>query len=47
MDEVLRCPWHQWPFEIATGSCLVDPTVRVKTYRVTIEGDDIVVEYRE
>ena len=32
--EILRCPWHQWPFEIETGRCLVDPKVRVKTYPV-------------
>ncbi len=42
--EVLRCPWHQWPFEIATGRCLVDPEVRVKTYPVRIDGNDIVVD---
>ena len=41
--EVLRCPWHQWPFEIATGRCLVDPDVRVKTYPVHVDGNDIVV----
>ena len=42
--EVLRCPWHQWPFEIATGRCLVDSNVRVKTYPVRIDGNDIVVD---
>ena len=42
--EVLRCPWHQWPFEIATGRCLVDPEARVKTYPVRIDGNDIVVD---
>ena len=45
LGEILRCPWHQWPFDIATGKCLTDPTVRVKTYPVKIEGDDIVVEH--
>ena len=42
--EVLRCPWHQWPFEIATGRCLVDSNVRVKTYPVRIDGNDIIVD---
>lgn len=42
--EVLRCPWHQWPFDIATGLCLVDPGVRVKTYPVRIVGNDIVID---
>jgi len=43
--EILRCPWHLWEFEIATGQCLVDPNVLVKTYPVNIDGDEIVVEY--
>ncbi len=42
--EILRCPWHQWPFEIETGRCLLDPKVRVKTYPVKIDGDDVIVE---
>ncbi len=45
--ELLRCPWHQWPFDIATGRCLVDPKVRVKTYPVRVIDNDIVVEYDE
>lgn len=45
--ELLRCPWHQWPFEIATGRCLVDPKARVKTYPVRIVGNDVVVLYDE
>ena len=43
--EILRCPWHFWPFEIATGRCLVDSEVLVKTYPVKIDGDNVVVEY--
>ena len=31
--ELLRCPWHMWPFEISTGRCLQDPDVRVKPTR--------------
>ena len=45
--EMLRCPWHFWSFEIATGQCLVDPEVRVKTYPVKVDGDDIVIDYDE
>ena len=43
--EIIRCPWHLWEFEIATGQCLVDPNVRVKTYPVIINDDEIAVEY--
>ena len=42
--EIIRCPWHAWQFEIATGQCLVDPDVRVKTYPVRVDGEDVIVE---
>ena len=41
--EIIRCPWHMWEFEIATGRCLVDPKARVKTYPVVIEEGQVVV----
>jgi nitrite reductase (NADH) small subunit len=40
---VLRCPWHKWEFEIASGRCLVDDRLRVRRYAVQVEGDDVVV----
>ena len=40
---VLRCPWHKWEFEIATGRCLVDERLRVRRYAVQVQGDDVVV----
>lgn len=42
-DEVLKCPWHNWEFDIKTGECRVDPSLRVRSYRVEREGDDIVL----
>lgn len=41
--EIIRCPWHLYEFEIATGKCLVDPQLRVKTFPVVVEGDEVVV----
>ena len=41
--EIIRCPWHLWEFDILSGECLVDPTMRVKTYPVSIEDDQVVV----
>jgi len=40
---LIRCPWHKWDFEVATGRCPVDPKLRVKRYHVWTEGPDIVV----
>ena len=41
--EILKCPWHQWEFDIKTGQALFDPDLRVKSYVVKQEGDDIVI----
>ena len=41
--EIIRCPWHLWEFEIATGRCLVDAKARVKTYPVVVEEGRVVV----
>lgn len=41
--EILKCPWHQWEFDIKTGRAISDPTLRVKTYRVVQEGDEVVL----
>jgi nitrite reductase (NADH) small subunit len=40
---LLRCPWHKWDFDIATGRCLVHPRLRVRRYSVAIDGDEVVV----
>jgi len=40
---ILRCPWHKWDFEIATGHCAVDSRLRVRRYMVRTEGDEIIV----
>ena len=29
---VLRCPWHGWEFDPATGICLDEPSMRVAVY---------------
>jgi 3-phenylpropionate/trans-cinnamate dioxygenase ferredoxin subunit len=45
-DRVLRCPWHGWEFDLENGEKLFDPIgrVRVKTYPVTVENGEIVLD---
>ena len=43
---LVRCPWHRWDFEIATGRCLVHPRLQLRRYRVERDGDDLVVSLR-
>ena len=42
--EILRCPWHSYEYDIATGQCLTDPKLRVRTYPVRIEAGKVVVD---
>ena len=41
--EILRCAWHGWEFEIASGRSLVDPKIRARTYPVEVEDGDVYV----
>ena len=38
------CPYHLWEFDCATGEYDYDPTKRVATFHVQVEGDDILLE---
>lgn len=39
--EILKCPWHGWEFELATGRSVFNPhKIRTKTYEVTVEIPD-------
>ncbi len=37
VGEIVRCPWHNWEFDIITGRALFNPNRRVKTYDVHLE----------
>lgn len=41
--EFIYCPWHQWGFELATGTTAVKPEWSIRTYPVRIDGDNIIV----
>jgi nitrite reductase (NADH) small subunit len=41
---VLRCPWHGWEFDPATGACLDDPTLRVAVYPAKAEDGRVFVD---
>lgn len=42
-NELVRCAWHGWEFEIKTGQLLIDPKIRAKRYEVTVDDGDVVV----
>jgi nitrite reductase (NADH) small subunit len=41
--ELVRCAWHGWEFEIATGRPLVDGRIRARTYPVEVADDGVYV----
>jgi len=41
--EIISCPWHGLEYHVPTGQCLAFPHIRVRTYEVTVVGDDVVV----
>lgn len=41
--EIVRCAWHGWEFEIATGRSLIDPSIKAKTFPVEVEAGDVYV----
>jgi len=38
---VVTCPWHGWQYNVATGTCVNNPSARVEVYQVKVEGDDV------
>src|SRR5215510_7998090 len=39
------CPWHCFDFNLKTGECGTVPSLRVRTYEVKVEDQDIFVAY--
>lgn len=38
------CPWHAWEFDCVTGRHDYNPAIRLETFAVRVEGDDVVIE---
>ena len=44
-DELVRCPWHGWEFDIRTGKSWCDPRrTKVKSYEIKLEDGDVLAE---
>ena len=39
----VTCPWHGWEYDVASGACQLDPSIKVQTFDVKVDGDDIFV----
>ncbi len=41
--KVVTCPWHGWRYDVATGASTINPQVKVRSYPVQVEGEEIKV----
>jgi nitrite reductase/ring-hydroxylating ferredoxin subunit len=41
---LVTCPWHAWQFDPVTGACAFNEELRVPTYPVRVEENDILVD---
>jgi nitrite reductase/ring-hydroxylating ferredoxin subunit len=42
-NELVRCAWHGWEFDIRSGEALSDPGMKAKTFPVSVDGDELYV----
>lgn len=43
-DGALACPWHGWRFELATGRCLQNETLRQECFATRVRAGVLEVE---
>jgi 3-phenylpropionate/trans-cinnamate dioxygenase ferredoxin component len=41
--DVVTCPWHMWEYNVRTGEKVGSPSLKVASYEVRVEGDEIKV----
>ena len=42
-NQILRCPWHGWEFDLTSGECLTDRR-KLKRYAVSVREGKVYVE---
>lgn len=43
-EEIITCPWHGWQYNVTTGENTFDPSMKVETFEVKIEGNNVNVK---
>ena len=44
MDGKIICPWHGWMWDPKTGEAGHSSSVKIATYPLKVEGDDVLVD---
>lgn len=38
---IVRCPWHQWEYDITTGQTVADPRKRIRMYQIDVADGEV------
>ena len=41
--KVVTCPWHQWTYDVTTGTSTLNPAAKVACYETKIESGELMV----
>jgi nitrite reductase/ring-hydroxylating ferredoxin subunit len=41
---IVMCPWHAWTWDVTTGENASNPVLKIETYAVKVEGEDVLVQ---
>ena len=39
----VTCPWHGWEYDVTSGACSMDDSIKVQKYDVKVDGDDLLI----
>ena len=39
----VTCPWHGWEYDVTSGVCSMDDSIKNQSFPVKVEGDDVLV----
>ncbi len=42
--KIVTCPWHGWQYDVTTGANEMNPSIKVATVPVSVEGSAVFVE---
>ena len=42
--KVVTCPWHGWEFDVTSGVCTFNDSIKQPSFNVKEEGEDVFVE---
>ena len=42
-NKTVTCPWHGWEYDVTSGECQMDRSIKVQRFDVKVQGDDVLV----